>query len=65
MEEQLSQCFESIGRGESFSQIEACQPFKDVYALNDGNLLSGMIGVATGVALAMTLMVVVGFFSEN
>jgi hypothetical protein len=65
MEEQLSQCFESIGRGESFSHIESCQPFKDVYALNDGNLLSGMIGVATGVALAMILLVVVSFFSEN
>jgi hypothetical protein len=65
MEEQLSQCFESIGRGETFSQIESCQPFKEIYALNDGNLLSGMIGVATGVALAMILMVVVSFFSEK
>jgi hypothetical protein len=66
MEEQLSQCFESIGRGETFSQIESCQPFKEVYALNDGSLLSGMIGVATGVALAMILLVVVScFFGES
>jgi hypothetical protein len=66
MEEQLSQCFEHLGRGESFSQIESCQPFKEVYALNNGNLLSGMIGVATGVALAMILMVVVScFFWES
>jgi hypothetical protein len=66
MEEQLSQCFESIGRGESFSQIESCQPFKEVYALNDGHLLPGMLmGLTLGVALTMILLVVVGLVSEN
>jgi hypothetical protein len=66
MEEQLSQCFESIGRGESFSQIEACQPFKEVYALNDGKLLTGMLsGLTLGIALTMILLVVVGLVSEN
>jgi hypothetical protein len=66
MEEQLSQCFESIGRGEYFSQIEACQPFKDVYALNDGSLLLvGMIGLITGVALTMIIQVIVSFILEN
>jgi hypothetical protein len=66
MEEQLSQCFESIGRGETFSNIEACKPFKEVYALNEGNLLSGMLmGLTLGVALTMILLVVVGFISEN
>jgi hypothetical protein len=63
MEAQLSQCFEQIGRGESFSQIEACQPFKDVYALNDG--LGILMGLTLGVALSMLLMAVVSFFSEN
>jgi hypothetical protein len=66
MEEQLSQCFEQIGRGEIFSQIESCQPFKEVYALNEGNLLSGMLmGLTLGVALTMILLVVVGLVSEN
>ena len=66
MEEQLSQCFESIGRGEAFSHIESCQPFKEIYALNEGNLLSGMLmGLTLGVALTMILLVVVGFISEN
>ena len=66
MEEQLSQCFEQIGRGETFSQIESCQPFKDVYTLNDGLLLPGMLmGLTLGVALTMILLVVVGLVSEN
>jgi hypothetical protein len=66
MEEQLSQCFESIGRGETFSQIETCKPFEGVYALKDGNLFSSLIlGVATGVALTMILLVVLGLISEN
>ena len=66
MEEQLSHCFESLGRGASFSQIESCQPFKEIYALNEGNLLSGMLmGLTLGVALTMILLVVVGFISEN
>jgi hypothetical protein len=66
MEEQLSQCFEQIGRGEYFSQIESCQPFKDVYALNDGQLLPGILmGLTLGVALSMLLMAVVSHLSEN
>ena len=66
MEAQLSQCFEQIGRGESFSQIESCQPFKDVYALNDGLLLPGILmGLTLGVALSMLLMAVVSHLSEN
>ena len=66
MEEQLSQCFESIGRGASFSQIESCQPFKDVYALNDVHLLPGMLmGLTLGVAISMLLMAVVISLSEN
>ena len=66
MEEQLSQCFESLGKGEYFSQIESCQPFKDVYSLNDGSLLLvGMIGLITGVALTMILQVIVSFILEN
>jgi hypothetical protein len=66
MEEQLSQCFEQIGRGEYFSQIESCQPFKDIYYLNDGSLLLvGMIGLITGVALTMIIQVIVSFILEN
>jgi hypothetical protein len=66
MEEQLSQCFESLGRGEYFSQIEACQPFKEVYALNDGHLLPGILmGLTLGVALSMLLMAVVSSLTEN
>ena len=66
MEAQLSQCFEQIGRGESFSQIEACQPFKEIYSLNDGLLLPGILmGLTLGVALSMLLMAVVSHLSEN
>jgi hypothetical protein len=63
MEEKLSQCFEQIGRGEYFSQIESCQPFKDVYALNDGSVL--LTGIGMGLLIAFVSMVVVSFLSKN
>jgi hypothetical protein len=64
MEEKLSQCFESIGRGETFSQIESCQPFKEVYSLNDGSVL--LTGIGMGLLIAFVALVVVScFFGEN
>jgi hypothetical protein len=57
MEEKLSQCFESLGRGESFLQIESCQPFKDIYTLNNVHLLS--TGMVMGITLAVAVLVVV------
>ena len=63
MEEQLSQCFESIGRGESFSQIEACQPFADIYNLNNGSLL--LTGMGIGLLIAFAALVIVSFLGEN
>jgi hypothetical protein len=62
MEEQLSQCFESIGRGESFSQIEACQPFTDVYTLDDGSLV--LTGMILGLTIGAAVLVLVSVISE-
>jgi hypothetical protein len=59
MEEKLSQCFESLGRGESFSRVESCQPFKEIYALNHGHLL--FTGMVMGITLGVALLVVVSF----
>jgi len=59
MEEKLSRCFEGLGRGELFSQIEACEPFKEIYSLNHGNLL--LTGMVMGLTLGVALVVVVSF----
>ena len=63
MEEQLSQCFEQIGRGESFPQIESCQPFVDIYNLNNGQLL--LTGTSIGITLVLAFLVVLSFLNEN
>jgi len=67
MEEKLPQCFESIGRGESFSQIESCQPFKDIYSLNDGSvLLTGMtVGLLIGFVVLVVGSLLVGTNGDN
>jgi hypothetical protein len=62
MEEQLSQCFESIGRGDSFSQIGSCQPFKDVYNLDNGSLL--LTGMGMGLLIAFAALVTVSVLQE-
>jgi hypothetical protein len=63
MEEQLSQCFESIGRGESFPQIESCQPFADIYNLNNGHLL--LTGTVIGMTIVIAVLVVVSYLGER
>jgi hypothetical protein len=63
MEEQLSQCFESIGRGETFSQIGSCQPFTDVYNLDNGSLL--LTGIGTGLLIGFSALVIVSILHEN
>jgi hypothetical protein len=62
MEEQLSQCFESIGRGETFSQIGSCQPFTDVYNLDNGSLL--LTGMGIGLLIAFAALVTVSVLQE-